>query len=93
MNIDDCPIEHVSLHVKIKELVKIGVLEEKPVYHAGFGQGSFMSYNGHKIKIKRKVKGTPRWENGVPDGLYFHDSHDVAYDVETGTLLAWAHSI
>lgn len=93
MNIENCPIKHLSLHVKLKQCVENGTLEEVPVYHSGFGSGKALMYNGNKIKIRRKIKGHPRWKNGVPDGLFFHESHDVAYDPETSTLIAWAPAL
>lgn len=93
MKLEDCPVEHVSLHSKLEELIKLGVLKEEPVYHSGFGQGKMITFNGVKIKIKRKIKGIPKWKNGVPEGLYFHESHDVAYCPVTSTLISWAMSI
>ena len=75
---------------KMQELVKVGILKEVPVYHKGFGKGNSLTFKGNKVKIKRKVRGEPRWENGVPHGLYFNEFHDVAYDSETNTLVCWA---
>lgn len=93
MKVDDCPIKHLSLHVKLRQCVEAGILEEHPVYHSGFGIGRYLTYNGNRIKIKRKVKGVPRWKNGVPAGLHFHEAHDVAYDPETSTLIMWAKAL
>jgi len=83
----------LSLHVKLKDCVRAGILEEVPVYHSGFGKGKYLTYKGNRIKLKRKVKGTPKWANGVPPGLFFREAHDVAYDQETNTLIAWAPAL
>jgi len=90
MEMNICPITNLTLHTKLRHCVEAGVLNENPSYHLGFGKGIYYSFKGNKIKIKRKVRGVPRWENGVPSGLYFKEPHDVAYCSETNTLITWA---
>ena len=93
MNIDDCPIKHLSLHSKLETYIKAGILEENDTYHTGIGNGKFLTFNGKPIQIRRQVRGTPRWKQGVPEGLFFGDAHDVAFEPETDTLIAWAIAI
>ena len=90
MNSYECPVYHLSLHTKLNECVKAGILKERPVKYPGVGEGISLTLNGVPITVKRRIRGTPCWDNGVPPGLYFDDFHDVAFCAETSTLITWA---
>jgi len=91
-NEDDCFVTDVTLHSKLNELVKVGLLQEHEVYDIGMGKSKYMTYDGNKITITRKVKGRPSFL-AKEEKMIFSDFHDVAWCSKTGTMLAFAKAL
>lgn len=93
MNIEECPVNFISLHTKIQRAVKEGFLTRKTIYNPGLGTGTVAEFEGRKVTYLRRLRGKPNFKNGVPEGLVFKDFHDVIVDDKTNTLLLWAPSL
>ena len=89
-DIEDCLVKDLTLHSKLEELVRLGVLEERESYQLDTGKSKHLLYKGNRVAVRRRVKGNPDF---VVDKSNFDDFHDVAYCPVTGEMLAFAKSL
>ena len=87
----DCPIEHLTIHSKIQELVKLEILEEVNTYHPGLERGTAYTYKGNKIMLVPGFVGKVTWNNEYHVS-YFDSPHDVVVDPVSNKMLAFAKS-
>ena len=94
MKIDACPVTHISLHIKLRDMERDGTLTSRRTYHPGIGEGSEYLFEGRPLAFKMGYKGdTVGLNTNMEQPLVFVEPHDVAYDFETKTLLAFAKSL
>lgn len=87
----ECPIEHLTIYSKIRQLVEFGILQEQDTYHPGIENGTCYTYKGNKIQLISGVTGEPQWHHEY-GSVYFDRPHDVVIDPVTNKMLAFAIS-
>lgn len=79
---------HLSLHSKMREMHRVGILElrKNPAIHHFPGEGR-MYYKGHKVEYINEHTGP------APDGsMDFDEPHDIAWVPALKYMVAYAES-
>lgn len=86
------PIQELSLHSKLQNMVQDGILTQSTRYIHGFGYATSTFYQGYPVKIKYGVN-RPNFKISIPSSDNYNDLQDVAYVKELDMLITWAKAI
>lgn len=80
-------IPHLTLQYRLQELKREGKVSTVP---GSFPDSTRWTYEDRPLYIVHAFKGQPSWDNGPENG--FDKPHDLAVDLETNTIIAFARS-
>jgi hypothetical protein len=83
-------VKTVSLHIKLRQLHKSGVIEQTP--GGNLVGGKAWTYQGRRLKVVSRFRGKPKWNHGLDEEFSFSEPHDLAVDTETNMIVASARS-
>lgn len=78
--LDNCPVTHISLHIKLRELQRSGLLSTQSVYYPGMGAGERYALDGQPVSVLVGHVGELDWldiDTDSPASVNF--PHDIAF--------------
>jgi len=81
-------VPHITLQYRLQQLEKAGVVTTRQ--SPAFADSRRWTYEGRDIHFVHSFTGEPEWTNGPDGGFKF--PHDVAVDLESNVIIAFART-